>query len=143
MLRLNRAALEALASVSVHALTDVTGFGLLGHLHYLARASGLAARVAAAAVPALPGAEELCGAGEVPSGTRRNERFLSGKVRWAAETSAPRRTLLADAQTSGGLLIAIPPEQRQLALGALSAAGAGAHLIGELSSGSAGQIEIV
>jgi selenide,water dikinase len=143
MLRLNRAALKALSSVTVHALTDVTGFGLLGHLHYLARASGVLARVMAASAPALPGAEELAAAGEVPGGTRRNERFLSSRVSFAAAISPARRTLLADAQTSGGLLAAIPPEQRDRALDALSAAGAGAQVIGELSSGMPGQIEVV
>jgi selenide,water dikinase len=143
MLRLNRAALKALSSVTVHALTDVTGFGLLGHLHYLARASGVSARVIAASAPALPGVEDLAAAGEVPGGTRRNERFLGSRVGFAAAISPARRTLLADAQTSGGLLAAIPPEQRDRALDALSEAGAGAHIIGELSSGTPGQIEVV
>jgi selenide,water dikinase len=143
MTTLNQAAARIGHAHGVTSATDVTGFGLLGHLHYLARASGVSARVVGAAVPALPGAEELGAAGEVPGGTRRNERFLSSRVRWTAAISPARRTLLADAQTSGGLLAAIPPDQRERALGALSAAGAGADLIGELTSGTPGQIEVV
>jgi selenide,water dikinase len=143
MLRLNRAALQALAEVTIHAATDVTGFGLLGHLHYLARASGVGALVEAAAVPSLPGAEALCDAGEVPGGTRSNERFLTSRVRFAGSIAPARRTLLADAQTSGGLLLAIPPTQRDQALGALEAAGVRACLVGQLSNGRPGEIEVV
>src|SRR5256885_13608135 len=99
MLQLNRAAADAMATVDVHAATAITGFGLLGHLHYLARASGVAARVEAMVVPLLDGAETLADAGEVPGGTRSNERFLAGRVRWPSDLPAPRRTLLCDAQT--------------------------------------------
>src|SRR5438105_9851910 len=113
MLQLNREAAQGMATVGVHAATDVTGFGLLGHLHYLARASGVAARVEAAAVPVLSGAEELADAGEVPGGTRANERFMASRVRWPAALSNARRTLLCDAQTSGRLLSAVPAQQRQ------------------------------
>src|SRR5690349_6411569 len=123
MLRLNRDAADAMATVEVHAATDVTGFGLLGHLHYLARATGVAARVEAASVPLLPDAQMLADAGEVPGGTRRNERFLNARVRWPAQLPAGRQVLLCDAQTSGGLLIAIAERDVEPLLAALSARG--------------------
>lgn len=109
MLALNRDACEAMLEVGAHAATDITGFGFLGHLRQLALASGLAARVQARAVPLLQGARELAQAGAVPGGTARNEAFLADWVTWPAGLPAADRTLLCDAQTSGGLLIAVPP----------------------------------
>ena len=143
MLRLNREAADAMAAVEVHAATDVTGFGLLGHLHYLARASGVAARVEAAAVPVLPGAEALADAGEVPGGTRANERFLASRVRWPAALPAARQIVLSDAQTSGGLLIAIAAPEADRLLDALQRRGVAGHAIGELTAGTPGEITVV
>jgi selenide,water dikinase len=143
MLRLNREAAAAMATVDIDAATDVTGFGLLGHLHYLARASGVGARVEAAAVPVLPHAEELADAGEVPGGTRANERFLASRVSWPARLPAARQTVLCDAQTSGGLLIAVPDQQSGRLLDALQRQGAAGWVIGELIPGEAGAITVV
>jgi selenide,water dikinase len=143
MLRLNRDAADAMATVEVHAATDVTGFGLLGHLHYMARASGVAARIEAASVPLLPEAEMLADAGEVPGGTRRNERFLAAHVRWPAQLPAGRQVLLCDAQTSGGLLIAVPETAVKPLLAALSARRVAGAVIGELTAGEAGSIVVV
>ncbi len=106
---LNRAAAEAMARHGVRACTDVTGYGLLGHLRELALASGVAGRVRAADVPFLPGVRPLVEEGHVPGGTERNLEDLAGAVEWG-DVDAVTRTLLADAQTSGGLLIALPPE---------------------------------
>jgi selenide,water dikinase len=142
MLRLNREAADAMATVEVHAATDVTGFGLLGHLHYLARASGLAARVEAASVPVLPGAEMLADAGEVPGGTRSNERFLATRVRWPVHLAPARQTVLCDAQTSGGLLIAVPATAADPLLKALAERGVAGFEIGELTEGEAGAIVV-
>jgi selenide, water dikinase len=142
MLRLNAESAAAMATIEVHAATDVTGFGLLGHLHFLARASGVAARVEAAAVPFLPGAEALADAGEVPGGTRSNERFLSSRVSWPAGLPAARRTVLSDAQTSGGLLIAVPAGEAPRLLQALESRGVSGHRVGELVGGESGQIEV-
>jgi len=142
MLELNRAAGEALTTVPVHAATDITGFGLLGHLQSLALASGVAARVMADAVPLLPGAEALADAGEVPGGTRSNERFLRSFVGWPAALPAARRTLLCDAQTSGGLLIAVAPPALDALQSALRDRQVGAHHIGELVDGVPGTIEV-
>jgi selenide, water dikinase len=143
MLRLNRDAAEAMATVEVHAATDVTGFGLLGHLHYLARASGVAAVVEAASVPFLPGAEMLADAGEVPGGTRSNERFLASRVRWPAHVPAARQTLLCDAQTSGGLLMAVPGREVEPLLKALEGKSVAGSVVGELTEGEAGSILVV
>ena len=143
MLRLNRDAADALATVDPHAVTDVTGFGLLGHLHYLARASGVAARVEAASVPFLPGAEMLAEAGEVPGGTRRNEQFLASRVRWPAQLPASRQTLLCDAQTSGGLLVAVAATDVKRLLEALEQRRVAGSVIGELTEGEAGTIQVV
>ncbi len=142
MLRLNRDAADAMATVEVHAATDITGFGLLGHLHYLARASGLAARVEAASVPFLPGAEMLADAGEVPGGTRSNERFLASRVRWPAHLPAARQVLLCDAQTSGGLLLAVPATAAASLMAALQARRVAGTVIGELTEGEAGSIVV-
>jgi selenide,water dikinase len=143
MLRLNRDAADAMATIDVHAVTDVTGFGLLGHLHYLARASGLAARVDAASVPFLPGAEMLADAGEVPGGTRRNERFLVTRVRWPANLPAARQVVLCDAQTSGGLLIAVAANDVTSLLAALEARRVTGSVVGELTEGESGSILVV
>jgi selenide,water dikinase len=142
MLRLNRDAAEAMDTVEVHAATDVTGFGLLGHLHYLARASGVAARLDSAAVPLLPAAEELADAGEVPGGTRSNERFLASKVRRAFPVSDVTQTVLSDAQTSGGLLIAVPPGAVEALSEALRQRGVVAAQVGELQAGEPGMIDL-
>ena len=142
MLKLNRDAGDAMAVAGVHAATDVTGFGLLGHLHYLARASGVAAAVHARVVPVLPGAEALADAGEVPGGTRSNERFLSSRVRWSSGVSPALQTVLSDAQTSGGLLMAAAPDQLAALLAALSERRVDAARIGELLAGQPGQIEV-
>lgn len=142
MLELNTAAAAAMTSVGVHAATDVTGFGLLGHLHYLARASGVAATVDAAAVPLLPDAERLADAGEVPGGTHNNERFLASRVRWSSSVAPARQIVLTDAQTSGGVLIAVPPDASGRLLGELERRAVRAAVVGELVAGEAGQIEV-
>jgi selenide,water dikinase len=143
MLRLNRDAADAMATVNVHAATDVTGFGLLGHLHYLARASGLAARVESTSVPLLPDAEMLADAGEVPGGTRSNERFLASRVRWPAQLPAARQVLLCDAQTSGGLLMAVPENDLERLLAALEVRQVAGSVVGELTEGTAGTIVVI
>ncbi len=142
MLRLNREAAAVMATFDVSAATDVTGFGLLGHLHSMARASGVGAVVSAAAVPLLPDAQMLAEAGEVPGGTRSNERFLQSRVTFAAGVAASQRTLLCDAQTSGGLLIALPLASAPALLAALRSRGEGAFQIGELVEGEPGSITV-
>jgi selenide, water dikinase len=130
MTTLNRdAAAEALAS-DPSAMTDVTGFGLLGHLHEMTLASGLAAEVEAGAVPALAGVLDLLRSDEPPiaGGTRRNRDWVEPSVDWAPDVPDELRWLLCDAMTSGGLLIA-------------SSRGPGAR-IGRLVEGEAGRIAV-
>ncbi len=109
MRRLNRDAAAVLAEVEVHAATDVTGFGLMGHLWEMCRAGGVGARIAAAAPRLIRGAARLAEAGHVPGGTRRNRRAVEPRLEWDEAVSEERRILLCDAQTSGGLLAAVPP----------------------------------
>ena len=120
---LNRAASEAMMQVGVHAATDVTGYGLLGHLHEMVAASGVGARISADAVPVIDGARALAGQGAVAGGTARNLEWLADKVHWAPEIDEVTRILLADAQTSGGLLIAVARERAQALESALHARG--------------------
>jgi selenide, water dikinase len=106
MTTLNRDASAAAIAAGVRCATDVTGFGLLGHLYKLARASGISARIDPTAVPYLDGAREAVRDGFVSGGTRRNLEWVDPHTRWGAGVGESERLLLADAQTSGGLLIA-------------------------------------
>ena len=112
--------------------TDITGFGLLGHLGSLCRASGVAAEIQAGEVPAIaPRVEALIGAGCVPGGTRENLRHASAFTEFDPAVGEARRLLLADAQTSGGLLLCIRRSKLDVALALLRASGvAGARVIG-------------
>jgi selenide,water dikinase len=142
MSTLNRAAAEAMLAVGVNACTDVTGFGLLGHLHEMAEGSGLTAVIHANSVPILPGVLDLIDEDVVPGGSRSNEQFLAPFVRWN-DVEDRLRVALVDAQTSGGLLIAVPPVRAQQLLEALRHAGSHTQaVIGELVEGSPGEIRV-
>jgi selenide,water dikinase len=119
MTTLNAGAARAMLATGAHAATDVTGFGLLGHLHNMLTASGVSARLDAAAVPILPKAAELAERGAVPGGTKRNREALSAHVSFDPAVPEPIRTLLFDAQTSGGLLIAVAPDRVESLIAAL------------------------
>ncbi len=120
-------------AAGARALTDVTGFGLLGHLHELALASGCAAEVAAAAVPAIGGVHELLAGGEaVAGGTRRNRAHADGFTTWDDGVPEELRTLCCDAMTSGGLLAAVPGD------GAMPG-----WEVGRLVDGEAGAVRVV
>jgi len=109
MTTLNARGAEQARAAGAHALTDVTGFGLLGHLHELAEASGLAAELDAAAVPAIDGVLELLeGEQALAGGSRRNRADAERFATWADAVPEPTRRLLCDAMTSGGLLAAVP-----------------------------------
>jgi selenide,water dikinase len=109
MTTLNRSASEAMMATSAHAATDITGFGLLGHLSDLCSASGVSAILDSEAVPLLPGALEYARMGHIPGGTRTNLDFVRNRVSVASGVSDLVLSLLTDAQTSGGLLIAFDP----------------------------------
>jgi selenide,water dikinase len=119
MSALNRAAAEAVAAVGAHACTDVTGFGLLGHLHEMTAGSRVGARIALHQIPVLPEVWGLARDGAVPGGSRRNLAFAESFVQFAPEIPAEARLVLADAQTSGGLLIAVPERKCAALLAAL------------------------
>jgi selenide,water dikinase len=134
MSRLNDRACAAMLEVGVHAATDVTGFGLCGHLRNLLAASGVRARLWLDRVPVLPAARRYAAAGIVPGGTRANWRFLGEWVDWGG-ISETDQLLLSDAQTSGGLLMAVPAERVEALVAALRARGALATaVIGALES---------
>ena len=143
MAMLNRAAADAMLKVGVNAATDVTGFGLLGHLRELLVASGRAARVSAGAVPLLPGALELAAAGRIPAGTRRNRHDVAASVRWDDVIPEPLRVLLCDAQTSGGLLIAVPRDRTAALVQELQARQTTAAVVGEIVEGPPGSMDVV
>lgn len=142
MAALNRGAAEAMGEVGVRAATDVTGFGLLGHLRQMLRASGVAAMVEAAAVPLLPGALELAETARFPGGTLRNLADLGQEVSFPEGLPEAHRTLLADAQTSGGLLMAVPEEMLPDLLDRLAGRSPVAAVIGVVVEGSPGRIHV-
>ncbi len=143
MTTLNAAAAGAATAVGASAMTDVTGFGLLGHLHELAHASGVAARVEAHAVPVIDGARELLAAGALAGGSRRNREWLAPQVHFAEHVPEAERALLCDAMTSGGLLVATPPERARDMEQALAEAAPGSARIGKLQKGPPGRIAVV
>ena len=142
MARLNRGAAEAALAAGARAATDVTGYGLIGHLGNMARASGVSAHISATSVPLLPGVRALAEAGHVPGGTRRNRDDSADAVRYEADVDETGRTLLADAQTSGGLLISCPRDRTPTLLSELEARGEQAHQVGEMRDGPAGRIVV-
>lgn len=123
MATLNNKAAMAVDEIGADALTDVTGFGLLGHLMGMTVASKVNARIISAQVPVLGRAKLLAAAGVVPGGTVDNSSYVEPKVSYAASVSRETRLLLADAQTSGGLLICVRSEKETKMLQALTSHG--------------------
>jgi selenide,water dikinase len=127
----------------VHALTDVTGFGLLGHALEMARGAGLSARIEAGAVPLLPGVETLARAGVRTGAAVRNWDSYGEAVRLPANLDGWRRDLLCDPQTSGGLLIAVAPGAAPAVLALVRAAGfVDSAIVGELAAGEPGVVVV-
>ncbi len=142
MTTLNEGAARAALSVGVSAATDVTGFGLLGHLSHILEASRVAAELYVDALPILPHARNLVSRGFIPGGTRRNLE-AAVKAEWADDIDAADRYLCADAQTSGGLLLAVPAENHAALLEALCAEGTpAAATVGCVVHGPAGAIRV-
>ena len=140
MSALNRRAGEVFASrkFPVHALTDVTGFGLLGHLMEMALGAKLQARLWLQAIPILAGVPELAELGVVPGGTSANLEHFGPQVTFPEGLPLPIRQVLADAQTNGGLLAAVPERSVPRALGQLERAGVDAAPVGKLVRGRPG-----
>jgi selenide,water dikinase len=139
MSTLNRVAAEALAGLQVHALTDVTGFGLLGHLIEIVAGSRVGARLRASAVPVFEEAWPLVQRGIFPGGTKRNLDYFGSKAQWFPGTSQETQYVLADPQTSGGLLISIASEDVDKLLGKLGTA----SVIGEITAGPLGVVQVI
>ncbi len=143
MLSLNRGASEAMVAVGVSACTDISGFGLLGHLHEMVSASAVSARVSRRAVPLLHGVLELLSAGIAPGGTHRNLEFLAGSVSWDRSLTDQDRLLLCDAQTSGGLLLSVPADRLGALTERLRANGVTDHaVVGEIVESSGVAIQV-
>jgi selenide,water dikinase len=123
MTTLNQTAAEEFVRADTHALTDVTGFGLLGHLRNVVAASKVSARVFLNNVPVLSAAREYVNAGISPGGTHANHRFLSDWVTFAADVTKEEQLILCDAQTSGGLLAAVAPDHADALVSSLRARG--------------------
>jgi len=144
MATLNRAAAEAMMEVGAHACTDVTGFGLLGHLREMAAGSGVDVTLHASAVPTLDAAWPFAGANVVPGGTLNNLAYVEEQVIFAPEVSRVAQLILADAQTSGGLLISLAAERADALLAALQDRGvASAAIIGEVTAPGTGRITVL
>jgi len=143
MVALNRAACDAMLAVGARSATDVTGFGLLGHLHEMLHGSGVSGRIDAGAVPILAGARELADAGVVPGGTRKNLAYFERWIDFHASIGETDRLLLADAQTSGGLLIAVAADRLPDLQAELRGRGVETvAVIGEVSAGEAGRVRV-
>ena len=138
MSTLNAAAARALATLGadVHACTDITGFGLLGHALEMATQSGCALRITLPTVPWLDGVRDYAAAGYVPGGTGRNLQAVAPHTTYDDGVTDLDRSLLCDPQTSGGLLAAIAPERLDAALAALTEAGVVASVVGQAQAGA-------
>ena len=142
MTTLNREAAAAMKRVGVRAATDVTGYGLLGHLSTMLIQSRVAAEIVAGDVPVLPEVSELIAAGHVPSGTRRNLEDLEARVDFEDHDESAR-LILADAQTSGGLLISVPEERADELIGLLRDTAPVAAIVGRVTEGTPGTIRVL
>jgi selenide,water dikinase len=143
MTTLNRDAARVIAACGATAMTDVTGFGLLGHLRNITAASAVSATVWLGSVPVLDAARIYVNEGIAPGGTHANRKFLTSWATYEASLSEADQLLLCDAQTSGGLLAAIPPERAETAVQRLRASGvSSAAIVGSIDEGDPGKIRV-
>jgi selenide,water dikinase len=142
MSTLYRAASEAMMEAGAHACTDVTGFGLLGHLREMVEGSNVSASLCLSRIPVIPGTRELIAKGIAPGGTHRNLESVKSVVDWCSGITEVDQLLLCDAQTSGGLLIAVPRERLETLLGNLNAVGVEGTVIGQMSEDGRRRIEV-
>ena len=143
MAELNKGASEAMMRVGVNSCTDITGFGLMGHLRGMVQGSNASAKIRVADVPVLPGVWELLEKGTVPGGTFRNLSSVDDVVDWDPALSEEQRLLMCDAQTSGGLLISLPSAKLDQLLSELDASGVQTRaVVGEITAGDPGRITV-
>ncbi len=140
MRTLNAGASEVFIEHGAHALTDVTGFGLLGHLRNIVDASDVDATVNFSSVPIIPAARQYAEEGVAPGGTHANHRFMAGWATYAEDLTVPEQLLLCDAQTSGGLLAAVSAASADEIVAALRARSlADAAVVGFISKRKPGE----
>ncbi len=142
MSRLNREASRLAQAFAAHAMTDVTGYGLLGHGHEMAHLGYVDFEISCSAVHWLPGAEDYAGQDIFPGGMSRNREYFGEWIVFEDAVPEVKRKLLFDPQTSGGLLMAVAPQQAEALLQALADAGENASLIGVVQPGD-GHIRVV
>jgi selenide,water dikinase len=139
MSTLNREAADALREMEVHAVTDVTGFGLAGHAAEMAEASGVAFEIELSALPLLPGALDAAATGLVPAGAGKNRQSVAGVLEIDEGVDELRVDLVLDPQTSGGLLAAVSPQEADALVRRLP----GAAVVGRVTDGPAGTVRLV
>ena len=142
MTTLNRYTANAMIGAGVRAATDVSGYGLLGHLSNILVQSGVAAEIDISSVPILPGVENLIAEGHVPCGTQRNLEDTQDRVDFGISSDF-QRIALADAQTSGGMLISVPPNCLGDLMDHLKKEAPDAAIIGRITKGDAGTIKVL
>ncbi|WP_438319212.1 selenide, water dikinase SelD [Sporosarcina sp. FA9] len=142
MKTLNKTAAEVMATYEVHAATDVTGFGLLGHASEMAKGSGVGIQINFSQVPLLPRVKELAEAGSVPGGTKNNFAHIANVVDYAETLDQIDKWILCDAVTSGGLLISVANIEANAMLKELRDKGVDAHIIGEVTKEQKGRIQV-
>lgn len=143
MLRLNRDAAASMVSAGAHAATDVTGFGIVGHLMTMMRASGTSGRLRRSALPVLPGVVELLTDGIAPGGTHRNLESCAESVSWADDVDEIDRLLMCDPQTSGGLLISVREDAVDELLAALHRKGVVGTVVGDVTPFSGNAVDVI
>jgi cysteine desulfurase len=143
MRTLNRNAAETMVQFNVHACTDITGFGLLGHLKEMTCAAGVEAEIWLDRLPTIPEAWEMAAANVVPGGSLDNMEYVADTVEWAEDIPRVAQIILCDAQTSGGLLISVPPDDAERLLAALHERGVEhAVAIGRITGQGSGRIAV-
>jgi len=144
MTSLNRAASEAMLQIGVNACTDITGFGLLGHLHEMTVGSGVGAEIYLDKVPVIEETWDLVKKGIAPGGTHANRNFLADSVNWHRKITLEEELVLCDAQTSGGLLISVPANKADQLLALLKKKKTpAAAIIGRIIEDKEGKINVL
>ncbi len=143
MCELNQQASEAMIQIGVNACTDITGFGLMGHLQSMLNASGVSGRIYLDAVPVIEGTWDMVTAGIIPDGTNRNLDYVDPFTTWHSSLDKTEKLVLSDAQTSGGLLISVAPHKVSDLLDNMVNRGiVGAEVIGEVTGLESGNIQV-
>ena len=142
MATLNKKACEIMLEIGVSTATDITGFGLIGHLHEVLSASKCSAEISADRVPYFAEAISLAGSGVMPGGTIANRKIFEEHIRWFEDIPEVERVLMNDAQTSGGMLIFVPGDKKEKLIASLEKEGILAAYIGDIDKASDSKKEI-